>query len=89
MGPDKKNQPHLAEVHLQRALLSARVLLPMCFMLGFVGGTSIRLWPSNKVSALLALSFPLAVAIWLMLVYHRTDGIMHDPSLAKPSPEPE
>jgi len=55
----------------------ALVLLPTFFVLGFVGGTCLPLWGSNKGSAVLAIVVPLAISGWLWLTYYRTRGIMH------------
>lgn len=77
MAPTR-DQYRSGDLHTRRAVLSAKVLLPMFFLFGFIAATGLPLWVRNRTAAILVLSLPVVIGVWLWVTYSRTGGWMEE-----------
>lgn len=65
--------------HLRLAIRTGLFILPLMFIFGCIAGWSLAAWPHTHVGALLGCGIAVCFAIWVIVTYYRTRGLMAFP----------
>lgn len=72
------NETELVVNHLRSALRNSLILLPIMFVIGIYTGWAGSAWSRTRWGAVAGGALGLLAAGWLIWVFYRTRGLLHD-----------